>query len=45
MLAEAGYLKDTRPLLRQNVFLDAELSECLRNRGETYVLRCMEVAE
>ena len=45
MLAEAGYLKDTRSLLLQNVFVDAQLAAYLRDRGETYVLRCMEVAE
>ena len=45
MLAEAGYLKDTRSLLLQNVFVDDQLAAYLRDRGETYVLRCMEVAE
>ena len=45
MLAEAGYLKDTRSLLLQNVFVDDQLAAYLRDRGETYVLRCMEVAQ
>ena len=45
MLAEAGYLKDTRTLLLQNVFVDDQLAAYLRDRGETYVLRCMKVAE
>ena len=45
MLAEAGYLKDTRSLLLQNVFVDAQLAAYLRACGETYVLRFMEVAE
>ncbi len=45
MLAEADYLKDTRSLLLQNVFVDAGLAAYLRARGETYVLRCMEVTE
>lgn len=45
MLAEAGYLKDTRSLLLQNIFVDAQLAAYLRACGETYVLRCMEVAE
>lgn len=45
MLAEADYLKDTRSLLLQTVFVDAQLSAYLRDRGETYVLRCMEVME
>ncbi len=45
MAAEAGYLKDTRSLLLQNVFVDAQLADYLRDRGETYVLRCIKVAE
>ena len=45
MLAEAGYLQDTRTLLLQNVFIDQQLSAYLRDRGETYVLRCLEVTE
>ncbi len=45
MLAEAGYLKDTRSLLLQNVFVDAQLAIYLRERRESYVLRCLEVAE
>ncbi len=45
MLAEADYLQDTRSLLLQNLFLDAELAAYLRDRGETYVMRCMEVME
>ena len=45
MLAEADYLKDTRSLLLQNVFVDPQLAAYLRDRGETYVLRCMEVTE
>jgi len=45
ILAEAGYLQDTRSLILQNVFVDAQLAGHLRDRGETYVLRCMEVME
>lgn len=45
MLAEADYLNDTRNLLLQNVFVDPQLAAYLRDRGESYVLRCMEVAE
>ena len=45
MLSEAGYLKDTRSLLLQNVFVDGQLTAILRDQGETYVLRCMEVTE
>ncbi len=43
MLSEAGYLKDTRSLLLQNVFVEEQLAAYLRDRGEHYVLRCMEV--
>lgn len=45
MLAEAGYLKDTRTLQLQNVFVVPQLSAYLRQQGETYVLRCLEVCE
>lgn len=45
MLAEAGYLKDTRSLRLQNTFVDTQLAACLRDRGESYVLRCLEVME
>ena len=45
MLAEAGYLKDTRTLQLQNVFAVPQLSAYLREQGETYVLRCLEVCE
>jgi len=43
MLAEAGYLENTRSLAIQNVFLDGELTRYLRDHDERYVLRCMEV--
>ena len=43
MLAEAGYLRDTRSLKVQNVFLEDALAALLRERSERYVLRCMEV--
>ena len=45
MLSEAAYLKDTRSLLLQNVFVDTQLAAWLRDCGETYVLRCLEVME
>jgi hypothetical protein len=45
MLAQAGYLRDTRGLALQNVFVDQSLAAYLRERGESYVLRCMEVME
>jgi len=43
ILAKAGYLKDTRSLLMQTVFVDPRLEAYLRQRGEHYVLRCLEV--
>lgn len=45
MLAEAGYLSDSRKLILQNVFVDTELSNYLRDTNEPYVLRCLEVCE
>ena len=45
MLSEVGYLESTRSLLLQSVFVDRQLAAHLRERGESYVLRCMEVAE
>lgn len=45
MLAEAGYLGDTRSLILQNVFIDERLASYLRDAGEAYVLRCMEVTQ
>lgn len=45
MLAEAEYLKDTRSLVLQNVFVEPPLSSYLRDRNESYALRCLEVAE
>lgn len=45
MLAEADYLKDTRSLLLQNVFVEPQLAAYLGDGGESYVLRCLEVME
>ena len=45
MLAEARYLENTRTLLLQNVFVDTQLAGLLKDQGETYILRCIEVAE
>jgi hypothetical protein len=45
MLAEVDYLKDTRSLLLQTVFVDEQLAGYLADRGENYVLRCMRVME
>lgn len=45
MLAEAGYLKDTKSLLMENVFVHESLGGYLRDRGERYTLRCLQVTE
>ena len=45
ILAEAGYISDTRQRLLQNVFVDAELAAHLEDAGHAYILRCLEVAE
>lgn len=45
MLADATYIKDARSLILQNVFVVAELAQYLRDKNETYVLRCMEITE
>ncbi len=45
ILAETQYLDNTRNLRLQPVFVDPQLSAYLRERGESYVLRCMEVME
>lgn len=45
MMAEAGYLNNTRELRLQKVFLVPQLAEYLRDRDESYVLRCLKVCE
>ena len=45
MLAEAGYLQDTRSLILQNVFVHGRLATYLSDADESYVLRCMEVTQ
>ncbi len=45
ILAEAQYLKDTKSLILQNVYVDEDLANYLRERDESYVLRCLEVME
>ena len=45
ILAEAGYLSDTTSLTLQTVFVDIGLAAHLRDLGEKYVLRCLEVME
>ena len=45
MLAEAGYLGDTKTRRLQPVFVDDALRNLLEVSGERYVLRCLEVME
>lgn len=45
MLAESGYLEDTKSLKLQSVYLDPGLSAYLKDRSERYILRCMEVTQ
>jgi hypothetical protein len=43
ILADAGYLKNTKSLLLQNVFVHDQLRAYLGQGGESYVLRCLDV--
>jgi hypothetical protein len=45
MLSEVGFLQDTKTLHIQNVFVEPSLAVYLRDRGESYVLRCLEVTQ
>jgi Putative inner membrane protein (DUF1819) len=44
MLAQAGYLENTRTLNLQPVQISERILQVLRDRGETYVLRCLEAS-
>jgi hypothetical protein len=44
MLAQAGYIEDTRSLKLQTVHIADQVLRYLRNNNETYVLRCIQVA-
>lgn len=41
ILAQAGYIKDTRSLLLQRPHITAEVIDYLKQNGEDYVLRCI----
>jgi hypothetical protein len=43
ILAEAGYLENTRSLALRRVFVPAEVKRLLEEAGERYALRCLEV--
>ena len=44
MLAQAGFVKDTRSLKLQTVFIAAEVIDYLKIHDEQYVLRCIQVS-
>lgn len=44
MLAQAGYIENTRTLKLQTVHIDDQVLRYLKARNETYVLRCIQVA-
>ncbi len=44
ILAQAGYLEDTRSLRLQTVHIAGEVLRYLREHDEGYVLRCIQVA-
>jgi Putative inner membrane protein (DUF1819) len=44
MLAQTGYLKDTLSLKLQQVHVAEPVLRLLKDRGETYVLRCLEAS-
>jgi hypothetical protein len=44
MLAQAGYIEDTRGLRLQTVHIAEQVLRCLRANQEEYVLRCIQVA-
>lgn len=43
-LAQAGYLADTRSLVLQPVHVARQVLDYLKEHGESYVLRCIEVS-
>jgi hypothetical protein len=44
MLAQAGYLENTRTLNLQPVHISEQVLHVLQDRGESYVLRCLEAS-
>lgn len=44
MLAQAGYVRDTRSLKLQTVFIAADVVDYLKSHDEEYVLRCIQVS-
>lgn len=44
MLAQAGYIENTRSLRLQNVHVADQVLHYLKANGEEYVLRCIQVS-
>ena len=44
MLAQAGYIENTRSLKLQTVHIADQVLRYLKANNETYVLRCIQVA-
>jgi Putative inner membrane protein (DUF1819) len=44
MLAQAGYIENTRTLKLQTVHIADQVLQCLKANGEDHVLRCLQVA-
>ena len=44
ILAQAGYIQDTRSLKLQTVHIAAQVIDYLKTHDEQYVLRCIQVA-
>lgn len=44
MLAQAGYIENTRSLKLQSVHVADPVVRCLKANREDYVLRCLQVA-
>ena len=44
ILAQAGFVRDTRSLKLQTVFIAAEVIDYLKRQDEEYVLRCIQVS-
>lgn len=43
ILVQAGYVEDRKSMRLRRVYIDSDVLEYLRGRGEEYVLRCIQV--
>ena len=44
MLAQAGYVENTRSLKLQSVHVADQVIDCLKANREDYVIRCLQVS-